>query len=88
MLSPRTAKYVEARIREGDDFDYRRWLRWVREEEAQAKQIPVAYSSGESVAPGKSDLTNTPDRPDARENSVPVLQAKLAPILRRCTDQT
>ena len=82
MLSTRTAKYVEARVREGDGFDFRRWLRRVREEEAQAKQIPVAYSSSESVAPGKSDLTNAPDRPDAREKSEPVLQAKLAPILR------
>ena len=82
MLSTRTAKYVEARVREGDSFDFRRWLRWVREEEAQAKQIPVAYSSSESVAPGKSDLTNAPDRPDAREKSEPVLQAKLAPIPR------
>ena len=48
MLSPRTAKYVEARVREGDNFDYRTWLRRVREEEAQAKQVPVAFSLGES----------------------------------------
>ena len=40
MMSPRTANYVEAMIREGDNFDYRRWLRRVREEEAEAKQVP------------------------------------------------
>ena len=62
MLSPRTAKYVEARVREGDNFDFRRWLRRVREEEAQAKQIPVAYSSSESVAPGNK-------RPNQRAGS-------------------
>jgi hypothetical protein len=37
-MSPRTAKYVEAMIREGDNFDYHQWLERVREEEAEAKQ--------------------------------------------------
>ena len=36
-MSPRTIKYVEAMIREGDNFDYDKWLRRVRKEEAQAK---------------------------------------------------
>ena len=72
-FSPRTARYVEAMIREGDDFEYRRWLRRVREEEAQAKQVPAAFSSGESAAREIGDLTNTPDRLDAWANSEPVL---------------
>ena len=38
LLSPRTADYVSALIREGDNFDYCRWLQQVRAEEAQAKQ--------------------------------------------------
>ena len=38
LSSPRTANYVSALIREGDNFDYCRWLQEVREEEAQAKQ--------------------------------------------------
>jgi hypothetical protein len=42
MLTGRTAKYVEAMIREGDDFDYYRWLRRVREEEAQLKSVAVS----------------------------------------------
>jgi hypothetical protein len=42
MLTGRTAKYVEAMIREGDDFDYYRWLRQVREEEAQLKSVAVS----------------------------------------------
>ena len=37
-LLPRTAKYVAALIREGDSFDYCKWLQRVREEEDQAKQ--------------------------------------------------
>jgi len=82
MLSSRTVKYVEARIRDGDSFDYRRWLRQVRGEEDQAKQVPAAFSSGESVAPELADLTDTLDHLGAREKSEPVLQAKLAPIPR------
>ena len=83
MLSPRTAKYVEALIREGDDFDYRTWLRRVREEETKAKQVPATFSSGEIIAPEIGDLTNTPDRLDAWANSGSALQAiKSAPIPR------
>jgi hypothetical protein len=39
LMSARTAKYIEAMIREGDDFDYDTWLKRVREEEAEAKQL-------------------------------------------------
>jgi hypothetical protein len=76
ILSARTAKYVEARVREGDNFDYRRWLRQVRGEEDQANQVPTVYSSGESVASELADLTATPDRLDARKKSEAVLPAK------------
>jgi hypothetical protein len=37
-LTPRTANYVAALVREGDDFDYGKWLQRVRGREAQAKQ--------------------------------------------------
>ena len=33
LLSPRTASYIDALIREGDKFDYSKWLQRVREEE-------------------------------------------------------
>ena len=39
MLSPRTADYVSALIREGDNFDYAGWLQQVRAEEARAKRV-------------------------------------------------
>ena len=40
LLSPRTAHYVAALIREGDDFDYCEWLQRVRGEEAGTKCTP------------------------------------------------
>jgi hypothetical protein len=47
LLSPRTANYIAALSREGDKFDYSRWLQRVREEENQAKRAPAAFTSGE-----------------------------------------
>jgi hypothetical protein len=44
MLTGRTAKYVEAMIREGDDFDYYRWLRGVQQEDARLKSLAVSTS--------------------------------------------
>ena len=61
LLSPRTAKYVAALMREGDNFDYYKWLQRVREEEAQAKQAATAFTSGEMIpAPGRQDFMAGP----------------------------
>lgn len=79
MLSPRTANFVKTMIHEGEKFDYRAWLRRVREEEAEAKEIPTAFSLGESIAPETGDLTNTPDRLDAWSNAEQALPAKSVP---------
>jgi hypothetical protein len=49
LMSARTAKYVEATIREGDNFDYDEWLKWVRREEAEAKQL-AGFSGVEAAA--------------------------------------
>jgi hypothetical protein len=59
MFSTRTAKYVAALIREGDNFDYHKWLKRVREEEAPAQDVPTAFSSGELVAAGMGIPINT-----------------------------
>ena len=67
---------------EGDDFDYRKWLRRVREEEAQAKQFPATCFLGELPPSEIGDLTNTPDLRDVRAISVPVLHAKSPPTAR------
>jgi hypothetical protein len=50
MLTGRTAKYVEAMIREGDDFDYSRWLRGVQQEDARLKSVAVSTSALPIVA--------------------------------------
>jgi hypothetical protein len=47
-MSPRTARYVEAMVREG--FDYNEWLKEVREQEAEAKQAPTAVNPRDVVA--------------------------------------
>jgi hypothetical protein len=49
-LSPRTAKYVAALMREGDNFEYDKWLQGVREEEAQAKKVPATFTSSKITA--------------------------------------
>jgi hypothetical protein len=70
LMSPRTAKYVEAMIREGENFDYHEWLKEVREEEAQAKLPAATGPSGElAVADtGKSISSSTSDGQHSRPN--------------------
>jgi hypothetical protein len=51
MLTGRTAKYVEAMIREGDDFDYFKWLRRVQQEEARVKSVAVS-TPVQPIVPG------------------------------------
>jgi hypothetical protein len=66
LMSPRTAKYVEAMIREGDNFDYNRWLKEVREEEAQAKLVPTGITPRDVVAAQADNPISTSDSKDAR----------------------
>jgi hypothetical protein len=82
MLSPRTAKYVETLIREGDSFDYRTWLQQVRYEEAEARQTPAAFFSGEPVAFQIGNSANTPDHRDAWVNSESASPIKTTPNSR------
>jgi hypothetical protein len=82
MMSPRTAKYVEAMIREGDSFDFRKWLRRVREEEAQAKQISAAFSPGESSPFDMVNLTSTPDPSEAWLKAEPASKTNSSRIPR------
>jgi hypothetical protein len=50
LLSPRTADYVAALIREGDSFDYCKWLQKTREREAQAARTFARSVPGETAA--------------------------------------
>jgi hypothetical protein len=78
LMSPRTAKYVEALIREGDNFDCQQWLQQVREEEAQAKQILTVIDPRDVVAAPANHPVNTSDSRDARPSLSPVMISKLA----------
>jgi len=66
MMSPRTAKYVEAMIREGDNFDYDKWLKRVREKEAQAKQDQAAITPRAVVAARVDNPISASDFRDRR----------------------
>jgi hypothetical protein len=61
LLSPRTASYIDALIREGDKFDYSEWLQRVREGEAHAKQGPTTFISEDLVAAEIGNQTGTSD---------------------------
>ena len=84
-MSPRTAKYVEAMIREGDGFDYDQWLKAVREEEAEAKQTEATGTSGELTRAEKDKPSTMPYGQHVRPNSaLPlVLQTIRAPRIVR-----
>lgn len=64
LLSPRTASYVAALIREGDNFDYSKWLQAVKEEEQGAKRVLAARASDELVC---RELHNPGDVLERRE---------------------
>ena len=77
-MSPRTAKYIEALTREGDNFDFDQWLKMIREEEAQARQILTAITPPDVVAARADHPINTSDSRDARPSLSPVLISKPA----------
>jgi hypothetical protein len=78
LLSPRTTKYVEALIREGNNFDYDSWLKRVRQEEAQAKEPRIAITSRDVVAARVNNPIKTSASRDARPRLGPALISKLA----------
>jgi hypothetical protein len=82
LLSPRTANYVAALIRQGDKFDYYKWLQTVREEESQAKQIQATFTSGKIIAPEIDPPIGTTDCRDGWPNSGPAPMTRAAPLPR------
>ena len=79
LLSPRTASYIDALIREGDEFDYSKWLRRVRVGEAQTKQGPTTFISEGLVAAEIGDQTGTLDgiwpKPGLMTRGMPIPRA-------------
>ena len=78
LMSPRTAKYIEAMIREGDNFDYYKWLQKVRDEEAQAKQGATAITCRDVVAAQVDNPINRSDSRDTRPTLGPAPISKPA----------
>jgi hypothetical protein len=79
MMSDMTAKYIEARLREGPNFDYLKWFRSVQVEKAQAKIVAAPVSSGEPLTSEIGNPTNTSNRQDKRQTSVPAIMKKAVP---------
>ena len=80
LMSPRTAKYVEAIIREGDKFDFYKWLKGVREEEGQAKQVSTTSDSREATQGQSGNRPSTFDNPDAQLRAAPTSMGNLLPL--------
>jgi hypothetical protein len=68
MYTGRTKKYAEAIIREGDNFDYKKWLRQVKEEEAQEKRVAAASNSSEPTSPTLADVVPAAEIPSPSIN--------------------
>jgi hypothetical protein len=85
LLSPRTANYVAALIRQGDNFDYYEWLQRVRDEEAEAeaeaKQVRAAFTSGKLIAAEIGPPIGTDCR-EAWPNSGLALMTRTVPVPR------
>ena len=82
LLSPRTANYVAALIRQGDKFDYCKWLQAVREEDAQAKQAPATLTWRDTKSVEIDAPIGTPDCRRAVPHSGPALMIGAAPLPR------
>jgi hypothetical protein len=72
LMSPRTAQYAEAMMRD-DSFDYDKWLKSVREEEAEAKQVSAGVRSGDVDPANRAGSSN---------NQLPAFMVKAVPAPR------
>jgi len=79
LVSPRTASYVAALIREGDNFDYPKWLQEVQKKERRAQQILVAGTSDDFVRRGLGNRSDMPERRDVWPTSGPIPITRSAP---------
>jgi len=82
MYSDRTKKYVEALSREGKDFDYKKWLRQVQEEEAQAKRVAAASNSHGPSASKPNDAAKATQTLSPPRIPAPVLKINNVQIFR------
>jgi hypothetical protein len=86
LFSPRTAKYVSSLIREGDKFNYHKWLQQARGEEAQAKQDLEGTASDRLALAGAGNQTSTSGYRGAWPNVI-LLNRRLRGIGKRNYDR-
>jgi hypothetical protein len=72
---------MSALMRQGDNFDYYKWLQTVREEEAEAKQVPATFTLGEIKAAKRGNPISAP----GFEGALPIcaLITRMVPITGR-----
>ena len=82
LLSPRTASYVAALIREGDTFDYSKWLQEVRRKEREGKQVRAVHASDAPVCRELGYPSNKPERRDvwSTVGPMPITRSAAIPI--------
>jgi hypothetical protein len=80
LLSPRTASYVAALVREGDSFDYSKWLQNVRDEERRVQRTLVAGTSDKLVCREVGNPGNATERRGVWPTSGPVPITRTSPI--------
>jgi hypothetical protein len=72
LLSPRTADYVATPIREGDNFDYCKWLEGVRGEQPDVGKNQAAFHFPDViVSAGAENSMSNCGRGDARSSVGP-----------------
>ena len=82
LLSARTLEYVEALRRQGDKFDYWKWLQRVSEEDGQASHVAAVPSSDESVVSGLVNPIKMPGNGDPQTSPTLPRIAKVASVPR------
>jgi len=82
MISEMTAKYFEARIREGQEFNYLGWFERVQGEKSEAKAVGTTVIAKEFLASETANPTNNSGRQEAEPRSTPPPLNKTMPLAR------
>ena len=86
LLSPRTASYVAALVREGESFDYSKWLQEIREKERRAHETLAAVTSDElgcRELGSRSNMSGQSSSETGRDRLWPLTSVFECPLLGR-----
>ena len=85
MISDLTAKYFEAKIREGSNFDYLGWFRGVQDRKSHAQLLPTPIASGDAGDVEANNRENTSKQLDAPQPPSPARSTAITSVPRaRC----